>query len=366
MTSAYGSTKESDGARFPRILPEQTVATAIPAEADIVAKHQRIGFLDVAKGMGILLVVMGHCLGGLHDASLLDNTSFGWHVFYFIYCFHMPLFFFLSGSLVEARIRTKPLRFLQANVTRIAYPYFLWGLVQTTVLLLASNLINHPIHDSIISALGRIFWAPPGQFWFLYVLFLLHMTALLTIWLGGRTLFALAFTVLYAVSAISPATSDIVSNYVSGSSILFYVLGVCFGGSIIGWRGKLQQPYVWALISFVLFLTAAWQGWIWGQDWYSYATLPAAFAGSAAVLLAARSDAFCNNQWLVYLGRRSMPIYVLHVLFVAGTRIVLDKFFHISGLGLILPTIFLAGVIGPLLVDRAARTWRLQPVLGLG
>lgn len=47
---------------------------------------QRIKHLDIAKGIGILLVILGHCqLGGISGVHSL------------IYSFHMPLFFFISG-----------------------------------------------------------------------------------------------------------------------------------------------------------------------------------------------------------------------------------------------------------------------------
>lgn len=46
---------------------------------------KKIEWVDIAKGYGILLVIVGHCLD-------IDGK-----LFQFIYVFHMPLFFFLSG-----------------------------------------------------------------------------------------------------------------------------------------------------------------------------------------------------------------------------------------------------------------------------
>ena len=47
---------------------------------------QRLEFIDIAKGIGIILVVIGH--------------SIGWLVpYHWIYSFHMPFFFFISGFL---------------------------------------------------------------------------------------------------------------------------------------------------------------------------------------------------------------------------------------------------------------------------
>jgi len=55
---------------------------------------KRIEYLDIARGIGILLVVLGH-----NDFGVL--SPFGQH---FIYSFHMPLFFFLSGYFINTSI----------------------------------------------------------------------------------------------------------------------------------------------------------------------------------------------------------------------------------------------------------------------
>jgi acyltransferase len=46
-------------------------------------------YLDIVKGIGILLVVIGHLQ--------LDNV-----IRNFIYAFHMPLFFYVGGGIVYA------------------------------------------------------------------------------------------------------------------------------------------------------------------------------------------------------------------------------------------------------------------------
>ncbi len=55
---------------------------------------KRIEYIDIARGIGILLVVMGH-----NDFSLV--SPFAYQV---IYSFHMPLFFFLSGYFINPSI----------------------------------------------------------------------------------------------------------------------------------------------------------------------------------------------------------------------------------------------------------------------
>lgn len=51
---------------------------------------ERIEYIDIAKGTGIILMVLGHI------PAFSNNYKFAYK---FIYAFHMPLFFIISGYL---------------------------------------------------------------------------------------------------------------------------------------------------------------------------------------------------------------------------------------------------------------------------
>lgn len=53
----------------------------------------RYSFIDVARGINIILVVLGHCM---YSADIPLNKM--------IMSFHMPLFFFLVGFLLSDRM----------------------------------------------------------------------------------------------------------------------------------------------------------------------------------------------------------------------------------------------------------------------
>ena len=53
-------------------------------------KDNRVGWIDCLKALGIYLVILGH--------TLKDSYLSVW-----IYSFHMPLFFILSGYLIGAK-----------------------------------------------------------------------------------------------------------------------------------------------------------------------------------------------------------------------------------------------------------------------
>ena len=56
--------------------------------------QKRIGYIDIARGIGILLVILGH-------NDFVYISKFAYQV---IYSFHMPLFFFLSGYFIDTSI----------------------------------------------------------------------------------------------------------------------------------------------------------------------------------------------------------------------------------------------------------------------
>lgn len=74
---------------------------------------KRITQLDVIKGIAIILVVLGHCIYAFAKASswmvTLDE---------FIYIFHMPLFFAVSGYLFNPNVN------VAKKARRLLVPFF--------------------------------------------------------------------------------------------------------------------------------------------------------------------------------------------------------------------------------------------------
>lgn len=75
---------------------------------------KRIEYLDVAKGIGILLVVFGH---------VISKDTVAWN---FIYGFHMPFFVFCSGIFYKKNRWKK-------NFLRTLFSYFLMGIAGVSV-----------------------------------------------------------------------------------------------------------------------------------------------------------------------------------------------------------------------------------------
>ena len=76
--------------------------------------NRRINWIDMAKGYGIIAVFIGH---------MVQNSLLG----LFVYSFHLPLFFFLSGYLFNPNDRFGA--FIKKKCRGILLPYFTLGLV---------------------------------------------------------------------------------------------------------------------------------------------------------------------------------------------------------------------------------------------
>lgn len=85
--------------------------------------QQRITYIDVAKGIGILLVYIGHCWKGEPDISLLIE---------WIYAFHMPLFFFVSGLLFPNK-KVSACTFYRNKCASLIVPYILFSVIHYCV-----------------------------------------------------------------------------------------------------------------------------------------------------------------------------------------------------------------------------------------
>mgnify|MGYP002623631565 CR=1 FL=1 len=89
-------------------------------------KTARLEYVDYAKGVMILLVVVGHICQYYFGRGKYEP------MYGFIYSFHMPLFFLLSGYVVgvtQKRIQSQTFRkWLGHKVQTLLVPFAVWGL----------------------------------------------------------------------------------------------------------------------------------------------------------------------------------------------------------------------------------------------
>lgn len=135
-------------------------------DTKVLSKSHRLPWVDIAKGMAIILMVIGH-----------EVTSH--HTYALIYSFHMPLFFILSGY--TFRPVTTWLRWWQ-KVKKAFVQVWLLAILMIALLGVETILLvkDFGIQGFLHSVLGGIFWSSNnslrgmggvGVMWFLIVFF---------------------------------------------------------------------------------------------------------------------------------------------------------------------------------------------------
>lgn len=129
---------------------------------DTPAITDRKKWLDIAKGIGIIAVVIGH--SGSKEANLL-------------YWFHMPLFFVISGFLFKPCLDWKSLlSWVNKRVRQLLIPYISFlGLIVVVEFYLNNKYFNlYEIIKAFFSNLfpgGRFIGGFYTPFWFITCLF---------------------------------------------------------------------------------------------------------------------------------------------------------------------------------------------------
>ena len=88
---------------------------------DEESNNQRIEYWDVAKGLGIICVMLGH-LG----CNQIDRV---------VFTFHMPLFFLISGWFLKTEESLQ--EFVKKKTRRLLIPYYVTGCIICICLFLA-------------------------------------------------------------------------------------------------------------------------------------------------------------------------------------------------------------------------------------
>jgi len=299
--------------------------SAPPAPAALL----RHDWVDIAKGIGIVLVVFGHVWRGLHAAGLPIGEAQFALVDSGVYAFHMPLFFCLSGLFFhDSLLKRGPAGLMASKVDSLVWPYLVWSLLQGAVEVALSHWTNGKTSPGQVLAL----WEPRAQFWFLYALFLscaLGCLAYARLRREEAAWMLPSALLLYAIAGnlTDPSVIDQTMTYFA-----FFALGAALRPA----EAALQRRWAWL---FGPVLVAAVAAAVAGQLLFhvrlglNYRSVGgAAFALAAVCVLAVLLLSVGLSRWggpiggvLRRLGAASMPIYLMHILAGSGTRILLAR-----------------------------------------
>ena len=144
---------------------------------------KRIEWIDVAKGLGLFLVVVGHAMTTpIRDASFLCYA-----IYTAIYFFHMPFMFYLSGrtfGMAEKRYASMNTGvFIGKKAKQLLVPYVVYGILVYLIFALANSVpkLNQILEDAGYGKQSIFAWGYGTligdnlyayHLWFIYGLFL--------------------------------------------------------------------------------------------------------------------------------------------------------------------------------------------------
>ena len=308
---------------------------------------KRVDWVDYAKGFCIVMVVMMHSTLGVEKA--LGEPSWLHGAIEFARPFRMPDFFLIAGLFLGRVIDRDWRDYGDRKVVHFVYFYALWVTIQFA--LRAPALVAEQGAGGAALAYLASYIEPFGTLWFIYLLPVFFVvTKLVRNWPWW-----LVFVPAAALEILPLETGSIVIDEFAARYVYFFA-GYALARHVFRLpalagarpRAALALLGLWGLVNGAFVA----QGW---------AALPGiglvlGFLGAGAVVCAsallARLRLF---NALRYCGARSLIVYLAFSPFMAAARVALLKTGIVPDPGAIAALVTLAGVSGPLLLERLTR-----------
>jgi uncharacterized membrane protein YcfT len=326
-----------------------TVAADAPFKA---SAPERVDWVDYAKGICIVMVVMMHSVLGVEAAA--GQTGFMHYVVEFARPFRMPDFFMISG-LFLARVIDRDWRtYLDRKVMHFAYFYFLWVTIQFGFK--APAFAAEMGWAGVAKLYLLSFIDPFGTLWFIYLLPIFFVVIKAT----RRFPPLLIWVVAAALEASHIATGWTVIDEFAARFVYIYS-GYLFANQVFALSRKARTMP--ALTLGALLLWAFVDG---GLVHLGYADLPGVslalgLVGACAIIMT--GTLLAEKHWLDvlrYFGQHSIVIYLSFFLPMATTRTILLKAGLINDIGVVSVIVTTVGVVGSILMWWACRGTRLN------
>jgi uncharacterized membrane protein YcfT len=318
-----------------------TASLTAPSPAD-----SRVDWVDYAKGICIVMVVMMHSVLGVELAA--GQTGFMHAVVAFARPFRMPDFFLISGLFLPLVIDRDWRTYLDRKVVHFAYFYVLWVTIQFGFKAPAFAAETSWTHAGYLYL--ESFVEPFGTLWFIYLLPIFFVVIKLTrriappvIWIAAALLESAHVATGWTV--IDEFCARFVYIY-SGYLFANYVFALSDRARAYP-RLALAALALWAIVDGGLVAL--------GISERPVISLMLGLAGACAIITIGTLLARMN--WLGALrfcGEHSIVIYLAFFLPMAATRTLLLKTGVIPDIGTTSLIVTIVGVLGALAIWRVA------------
>jgi uncharacterized membrane protein YcfT len=320
-----------------RATPFVGSARSIPA---------RVDWVDYAKGICIVMVVMMHSVLGVEAAA--GQTGFMHWLVTFAKPFRMPDFFLISGLFLAVVIDRDWRTYLDRKVVHFAYFYVLWVTIQFGFKAPSFAAETSWAHAGYLYLQSYV--EPFGTLWFIYLLPICFIVTKLT-----RSAPPLAvFAVAALLEMTHVATGWTVIDEFCSRFVYFYC-GYWLASYVFALSDRARaRPYLalvglalWALINGGLVVA--------GFSEWPLVSLALGLAGAGAIIV--MGTLLARMHWLNFLrycGEHSIVIYLAFFLPMAATRTLLLRSGLLPDIGTVSLIVTIAGLAGALAIWRIA------------
>jgi uncharacterized membrane protein YcfT len=324
-----------------------TFARMIDKSAD-----SRVGWVDYAKGICIVMVVMMHSTLGIELAA--GREGFMHAVVEFARPFRMPDFFLISGLFLGRVIDRDWRTYLDRKVVHFGYFYVLWVTIQ--FILKAPTFAAQHGWAQVGYDYLEAFIEPFGTLWFIYLLPIFFVVTKLT-----RNVPPLAIWLILAGLEMTHLQTGWTVPDEFAARFVYFFAGYWMATRVFAFAAGVQaNPRLalaglaaWAVLNATLVHV--------GISTWPLLSLALGLAGACAVI--AVGALLARMHWLEalrYCGEHSIVIYLAFFLPMAAMRVALLRFGIVTDIGWASVIITAFGVIGALAMWWGARSTALK------
>lgn len=315
---------------------------------------KREKWIDYAKTFTCIMIVFFHVLIGLDRANIGINKKIFNYIIDFFSIFAMPLFMFLSGYLYKMNSDIESMKdyviFIKRKLINIGIPYLIFYTIFNIVTSIFSNEINTQYE------FWDMFIKPSNFFWFLYTLIgIFIIIPIIEKIFKKNCIKVLCITLLLNIIGKFFTINIFVIDTFFVYAFYFY-LGVVIKEKF----NKREMKLIEAIISIILyiFLTIIY---FWGANYIknyivvNFIETIIAILGvfAASNIFRVMEDKIVDIKIWNLIGKYTFQIYILHVFFTSGMRILLFKIgLYNSCIHIIVG--FLMGIICPIIASIIA------------
>ena len=316
--------------------------TSAVAQKSGPAHSDRVDWVDYAKGICIVMVVMMHSVLGVELAA--GATGFMHPLVAFAKPFRMPDFFLISGLFLSLVIDRDWRTYLDRKVVHFAYFYVLWVTIQFGFKAPSFAAEQGWTHVGYLYL--ESFIEPFGTLWFIYLLPIFFVVTKATRRAPALLIWGIA--ALLEMAHFSTGWT-VIDEF--GSRFVYFYTGYLFADRVFAMSSRARTEPALALAALAIWAIANASLVKAGVSDRPVISLALGLAGACAVVTVA--TLLARTKWLDFIrfcGEHSIVIYLAFFLPMAATRTLLLRSNIVPDVGTMSLTVTLVALFGALAI----------------